>query len=762
MICVNSVRVCPKSISLKIGTWSYAAYAEVCPCDADCREVTWHSDDPSIASVNASSGYIYANGVGSAHIYATATDGSGCTDYLTVTVSNTVPITSVTLNRSSLSLEEGQTASLSATVCPDNATNKNVNWTSSNNAVATVSGGVVTAVSKGSARITATAADGSGKSAFCTVVVTGDILVTSIELTPSNKTLKVGYSFFPSVTVCPPNATKKSVTWSSANSNIASVNPNSGLVYAKAVGTTTIYATACDGSGVCGCCTVSVVPVYVQDVVVCPETLTLDIGERYCLEATVYPVNATNPNVSWTSGDCNIAEVDSNGCVTAKSTGTTYICANAIDGSGVHGCCEVTVNPPVVEDTVPGLKTIKQCRIRKDMSMDDSAILKDSSGTNVKLNVGDTVPLLSTSTISENGRVWYRILYNGMMLHVTADDNSFEEISVTPIAVPNETAVTVKTDGPPLNVRCTPSTDVTKLGQLSDGTTVTLTNETPQIDSDNRSWYAVYGQMSNGSYSYGWCWGDYLGNYIEYGTLVDVDTLHVRSGAGTNYTSLGTISKGDTVEILEKNCATGSGYTWHKILYNGSEGYVVAGNNTPNFTFETRWVALDTWSSSTPTYSFSSNGVTMLKSLEGFRSTAYIASSSESLYTIGYGHVITDGTKSVTINNNTYSILTEELATTLLLQDLNNIFIPKFNSFLEDNEIALNQNQYDACIMDCFQKGQNIWSKQSRLIAKFIIAKQNFDNYDKVLTAFLDGTTNAGLTNRRTKEANLFVYGTYS
>jgi len=46
------------------------------------------------------------------------------------------------------------------------------------------------------------------------------------------------------------------------------------------------------------------------------------------------------------------------------------------------------------------------------------------------------------------------------------------------------------------------------------------------------------------------------------------------------------------VEILEKNCATGSGYTWHKILYNGTVGYVVAGNNTPNFTFETSWVAL--------------------------------------------------------------------------------------------------------------------------------------------------------------------------
>jgi len=81
---------------------------------------------------------------------------------------------------------------------------------------------------------------------------------------------------------------------------------------------------------------------------------------------------------------------------------------------------------------------------------------------------------------------------------------------------------------------------------------------------------------------------------------------------------------------------------------------------------------------------------------------------------------------------------------------------------LKNNNIVLNQSQYDACIMDCFQKGQNIWANQVRLIAKFIAAKQYFDNYNKVLTAFLDGTTNAGLINRRTKEATLFAYGTYS
>ena len=253
---VESITVYPSNKTIRIGTWYYGVTATVCPYDADKPSVCWYSDNESVAAVNPTTGYIYGISLGTARIYARACDGSGVEGYMTVTVNSTVPVESVRFNYSKLSIAKGHSASLTAIVCPDNATNKNVTWTSSNNGVATVRNGIVTAVANGSARITATAADGSGKSASCTVVVTGDILVTSIELTPSNKTLRVGYSFFPSITVCPANATKKSVTWSSANSNIASVNPNSGLVYAKAVGITTIYATACDGSGVCGCCTV--------------------------------------------------------------------------------------------------------------------------------------------------------------------------------------------------------------------------------------------------------------------------------------------------------------------------------------------------------------------------------------------------------------------------------------------------------------------------------------------------------------------------
>ena len=83
-----------------------------------------------------------------------------------------VPVTGVTLNKTSTSLYVGDTETLTATVAPDNATNKAVTWTSSNPSVATVENGVVTALARGTAVITATAADGNGASAACTVTVT--------------------------------------------------------------------------------------------------------------------------------------------------------------------------------------------------------------------------------------------------------------------------------------------------------------------------------------------------------------------------------------------------------------------------------------------------------------------------------------------------------------------------------------------------------------------------------------------------------------
>ena len=192
---VNNVSLNKNDLALTSKGQSYQLSASVAPSNASNKSVKWTSGNPKVATVS-SSGKVTAVANGNTTITATAADGSGKKDICAVTVNipkpadptptptpSVVKVSSVSLNPSSLSLtKKGQTARLSATVSPSNATNKSINWSSSNSNVATVSNGVVTAVGNGSATITATAADGSGKRASCSVTV-------NIPTTPDTQTI---------------------------------------------------------------------------------------------------------------------------------------------------------------------------------------------------------------------------------------------------------------------------------------------------------------------------------------------------------------------------------------------------------------------------------------------------------------------------------------------------------------------------------------------------------------------------------------------
>ena len=158
-----------------------------------------------------------------------------------------VAVTSVVLDRTSLTLDEGDTATLTATVFPSNATDKTVVWSSSDESVATVKEGVVKAVKAGTAKITASC---GGKSASCSVTVKKkNVPVESISLSESSLSLVVGDTATLTVTINPSNATDQTVTWSSSNASVATVVD--GKVTAVKEGNATITAKC--GSKVASC-----------------------------------------------------------------------------------------------------------------------------------------------------------------------------------------------------------------------------------------------------------------------------------------------------------------------------------------------------------------------------------------------------------------------------------------------------------------------------------------------------------------------------
>ena len=171
----------------------------------------------------------------------------------------------ITLNWSTATLFEGEDLTLTATVTPDDAADKSISWSSSNPSVATVDNtGKVTAVVAGTAIITAMANDGSGVSASCVVTVEKKVVaVSKISLSQTAATLIEGEDLTLTAMVTPDDAADKSISWSSSNPSVATVD-NTGKVTAVVAGTAIITATANDGGGVSASCEVTVTkPTYV-------------------------------------------------------------------------------------------------------------------------------------------------------------------------------------------------------------------------------------------------------------------------------------------------------------------------------------------------------------------------------------------------------------------------------------------------------------------------------------------------------------------
>ncbi len=341
---VTGITLDKTSATIDVGG-SVTLKATITPSDAVNKTVSWSTSNSKVATV--SNGKVTGISAGTAKITATTADG-GYKAVCTVTVNGAVSVTGITLDKTTATVDAGSSITLEATVKPSNATDKTIIWSTSSSKVATVSNGKVTGVAAGEVTITATTSDG-GYTAKCTVTVTAPVVeVKGVSLDQDSVTVKEGKTATLRATVLPTSATDKTVTWSVADSSVATVS--NGVVYGKSVGTTVVTVRTADGGYEATCeVTVTSALVKVTGVNIMYEKETLATGGSILLSYEVLPSDATETGVTWSSSDSSVATV-ANGLVKAKAPGTAVITVKTEDG-GFTDTCTVTVQDSVIEAT---------------------------------------------------------------------------------------------------------------------------------------------------------------------------------------------------------------------------------------------------------------------------------------------------------------------------------------------------------------------------------------------------------------------------
>ncbi len=392
-VAVKEVSFTRKTLTLTEGE-NTTFVANIEPEEATDQNVTWASSDPSVATVT-DAGYVVALKAGTTNITATVS-GKTATCVLTVKA-KTVAVTSISLNKTALNLTEGDKETLTVTFNPENATNKTITWSSDDDSVATVSAtGEVTAVGEGTTTITATS--NNGKEAACTVTVAKKIIAaTAITLSSTTADLKVNGSVNLTATVTPDNATDKTVTWTTSDAAVATVDAG-GKVTAVALGEATITATC---GNVTATCKVKVSPTAVESISFTRKTLTMEVGEKTenPLKPNFTPATATDKTVTWKSSDESVATV-SDGVVTAVGVGSADITATTANGK--VATCKVTVHETVIEVTSISMsKTVLSLTEGDKDTLTATVLPADATDASVEWSSDNE----EVATVSESGVV---------------------------------------------------------------------------------------------------------------------------------------------------------------------------------------------------------------------------------------------------------------------------------------------------------------------------------------------------------------------
>ncbi len=453
---VNITVVVPVTGIANGGTYCVAAgktvqlIAAVSPSGATNKKVTW-SMDPQYSSLATltSSGQLKAktNVSGTVTVKAKVDE---CVAEFDIVVSPTA-VTSVTLNTTKLTLfskevEHGDhptAALITATTNPSQL----VLWSSSNTKVATVNqDGQVNAVAKGTATITATAADGSGKKATCAVSVVNPVEAINITTTQTGivggKTLQLSAK-------CSPSTASSKVNWYVEDNEYLDVTSAGKITAKKGVtGTATVFAKATDGSNTIAEYDINVYQdaitsikvlsmggastMFIEDISGADFTTSLDLSTDMVSSGMDY-CNL----VTWTSSNIKVATVDKDGIVTACGVGSATITATAQDGSGKKGTLAVKVTQPVKDIIINGLEDIPAGKKLKY-----TATVTPSKATNKAVDWAITSDTGGKATIKSDGTLTVAADISVDSIEITAKAKDGSNISAVKNITVRESPIT--------------------------------------------------------------------------------------------------------------------------------------------------------------------------------------------------------------------------------------------------------------------------------------------------------------------------------
>lgn len=353
------------SVTLKAGREEILTY-HITPMNANEAGGTWTVNDESIATIDQN-GIVTGVSKGVTYVTLTSNQNSNAKKYCRVEVwttdeENPVPgieVNSIEMNTNSLQIKPEKTARLSYTIAPQKASDKTVTWETNDASVATVDeNGMVTGKKEGNAVISVTSNSNNSKKDYCIVQVsnyTSGTDVAFLFLTQTSFTIKQGKEAKLSYMITPLNATDKTVSWTTSDASVATVDKD-GVVTGKAAGTATITATSNSNANAKGECKVKVeasenpgwvtpgnTKIEATSVSLNKSSVAMKTGGQQKLTFKISPSNTTDQTIKWTSSNTKIATVN-NGVITAKANGKATITAKTSNGKTASTTVTVTTD----------------------------------------------------------------------------------------------------------------------------------------------------------------------------------------------------------------------------------------------------------------------------------------------------------------------------------------------------------------------------------------------------------------------------------